>query len=188
VRVDSKTASVELSSDVPVAVADSRSEGEQLAELRSAAIERSRAANAGEYSFNHPASYFESLVGEQSSEFDLGTLKTASTMLQLPGLYWASTWGNHWVWRQGRYNGRTGRWVSDGQEVTIVIEDLRKAVDERIASLGLSKLAVYVWALSAHHHDEAKVFWSQHLEDRIKPFRRERTGQTDVSEARAFDL
>jgi hypothetical protein len=164
---------VEQGSDTPIAIIDARPEAEQLSVLRARAIERSKVANSGEYSFNHPAAYFESLAGEESSEFDFGTLRTVSKMLCMPGPFWRLQVGTQWNWIDGRYNGKTGRWISDDQKVTIAIEDLRKAVDERIVALSLSAVAVYEWALAEHHHEEDKVFWRQSLEDRIKRFCRE---------------
>jgi hypothetical protein len=147
------------------------SAAEQIAELRARAIERSK-ANTGDWGFGHSQSYFESLAGEQSSEFDFGTLRTVSKMLMLPGLFWRSQVGTHWDWVEGRYNRKTGCWLSEDQKVSIGIEDFRKAVDERIASLGLSAVMVYAWALSAHSHEDSTAFWRQSLENRIEQFRR----------------
>ena len=161
-------------SDVPVAVADSRSASEQLQMLRGEAIERSKRFNDGEYSFGYPKSHYESLAGEESSAWDFGTLKTICSLIELPGP-WFRTKGDqifYWMWRDGKYNSRTGVWSADHKDVRVSIAALKEAVNARIAALGLDPVALYRWSTEGHDEAESRKVRHMSLAEKIERFRR----------------
>jgi hypothetical protein len=74
----------EHGSEVPVAVVDTRSEAEQVTEIRASAIERSKAAQSTEWSFGWPASHYVDRAGPGTSPYDFSTLTTICSLIELP--------------------------------------------------------------------------------------------------------
>jgi hypothetical protein len=129
-------------SDVPVAVNDSRSEQEQIAELRARAIERSKAAQGTEWSFGWPASHYVDRAGPGTSPYDFGTLKTEASIVELP---------------------------ADYQKFSVTA--LQLAVNARIAALGLDPVKVFRWAVEFHSEEESRRVRHLTLAQKIEEFR-----------------
>lgn len=154
------------------------------AEVRTQALARAKADNAGPYSFDYPASYFHCFVGEESSRWDFDTLASIGRVIKEPRfkLLWIEALDSHdvvplngkFVRTGGAYCAQSGCWVSkDGSRIPLA--DFREAVDARIAELGLSFVAVYAWAVAVNPCSIAdeRLFDSLSFDEKMKKFKTE---------------
>ena len=138
---------------------------DRIASARERAITRSKESNNSKYGFGYSAAHWTDFAGPETSAFDAAVLVSIAEILEVPILK-----RSKFMWQSEHYDARTGQFnLSDTPAVSI--QELKSAVDNRIAELGLSKVAIWEWYADVRE-PIGREWWREDLETRIQKFKR----------------
>jgi hypothetical protein len=149
-----------------------RANGQTDANRISSARERATAyckiinAPGAQYGFQYHESYYRDFAGPETSLWDAEHWVFVAEVLETPILKNIKhKMGN-------RYDARLGKFVSkaDTDVVFLSLQELKDAVDARIAELGLSKVLIWEW-LAGPGGPIGGEWWRKNLSERIQRFR-----------------
>jgi len=141
-------------------------DAERIAAARLRAIARCRETNrpGAVYSWEYPDSYYRDFAGAETSRWDAGVLICLADILEVPKLR-----QSRWDVSDESYDAQTGLFnLSDAPAVSI--QELKMAVQNRIAELGLSPARVWEW-FSDVREPRGQEYWRFNLATRIQRFR-----------------
>ncbi len=134
------------------------------AKARSKASVKANNLPGAQYGFQYAPEYFNDCSGPETSTYDFEHVFFILYFLEDPKWLWLSC--NH---RDGNYNARTGIW--NRGDLRISIQDLKNAVAERIAELGISEVVLAEYLAESHSIQESQQFYGLSFDERMNKFR-----------------
>jgi hypothetical protein len=109
------------------------------------------------YGCLHDSDFWTDFAGPETSAYDASTLRTLLEMLAVD-------------MPMGAYDRKLGMWIGkDGAGISL--ETVRSVLDDRIKSLGVSKLKLWEYIDSRPDLDKARAFRGLSFEQRVEKFR-----------------
>jgi hypothetical protein len=148
-----------------------RSDAERIADARARHMAGVKERNAPEarYGFGFDPSYYQDFAGAETSCFDAAHLEYVAGLLQVETPAWPRPTGRF----TRRYDPRTAQWEFGGELISappVTIQQLRDAIDSRIAELGLSKVKIWE-GLGECGSKDHKPFHLLSFEEKMQLFR-----------------
>ncbi len=153
-------------SDLAPRTARPQSDAQRIADARARAMQRSKDNNkpGAMYGFEYPDSHYTDYAGPETSNWDAGVLVCIAEILEAPILG-----RSRFVWSTDHYDVRTGQFnLTD--TAPVAIEELKAAIDGRIAELGLSKVRIWEWFADVRE-PLGQEWWRSDLRTRIQKFK-----------------
>src|ERR1700680_3666135 len=150
----------------PSRVAKTQTDAERIAsaKARHLALVKENNLPGAQYGFGYLPEYFKDGSGPETSTYDFEHVFFILGFLEDPKFLHLSL-----NYRDGSYNSRTGIWTRGTSEISI--QNLKDAVAERIAVLGISEVLLAEYLAESHGHAEYQQFYILSLKDRMKSLR-----------------
>jgi hypothetical protein len=146
--------------------ANPQSEAERIvaARARGMADSRNRNTPGAQYGWDFHESYYADFSGPETSEWNAAVLVCIANILETPILK-----RSKYVWQRDNYDPQTGTFtLSDAPAVSI--QELKDALDARIAELDLSKVKIWEWFADVRE-PIGHEWWRADLQIRIQKFK-----------------
>jgi hypothetical protein len=141
------------------------SDAERIASAKARHMARVKENNlpGAQYGFGYLPEYFKDGCGVETSTYDFNHLMFILGFLHDPKFEYLSH--NH---RDGDYNSFTGVWT--GGTSSVSIQELKQAVAERIAALGISEVILLEHLAEPHSWQEDQQFYALSFDEKMSRF------------------
>jgi hypothetical protein len=152
----------------PSRIANFQTDAERIANANARAMAACKANNlpGALYGFEYDESYFQDFSGPETSLYAFDGLLGMLCFLHDP------KWQNANVEYNGGYDPRTGVWTRGNNKSPVPIQELKDAVKNRIAALGLREVLLAEYLAEIHGVAASQVFWNLDFAARMEMFRR----------------